>query len=715
MRVLLVQSDTATRQGLESALRAAGHEVVCADSGERALDMFVQQSSDALVVDLDLPGRDGAATIESIRWAPGGDAIAIVLTGAHAEPKEVEIVARRLSVHSAPDADPRSVTAQLAVTSTSDTARTRELEIREDGFDDDLYEPDPTTSTAKDPDSDREGRDVERRASVVERAAQQSGRLEEVPFPQIIARLADARVTGALVLTSAGDPRRTTSTDSPKKIVFFRNGIPVHVRSNLTEECLGQILRRSGVIDEATLNESLERVRRGEGRQGGILVALGAISPRDLREALEAQQREKLFDIFAWPAGGFAFTVRMTPPPETITLEMSLAEMVYLGIRDRVPTSRVMSFLEPILDRYPAPTDRHLRGLAQVVGDSERHLLMHIDGTRSFGQLIGDHRDRTEASHVLWSAHCLGAVAARPRPTPVKWDAPPEERATATRRTLQRIVPLLREGRYAEALDVEGRGAEAVRSSAANLRAQLRTLADADSTPKALRHLATETIARIERAEALLTSDAGPPTLIPPPVAPDPAALADASASLAPLEADRAALSTNALPTRQSDADAAPQDAERVADTPIESANNEVGPTSTRPERDEDLDERVQRVLEAERYFRRGVRTEQRSNWTKAVEAYTKATELVPTEGEFLVHLGWALFQSASDDDGRRSGLAELERGCRLVPKSDRAHLLRARALRAMGDDVAARNAYERALIANPECQEALDELRELT
>lgn len=722
MRVLVVQPDPSTRQAMERALEAAGHEVVSADSGERALDIFVQRPADALIVDLDLPGRDGAATIESLRWVPGGEAITIVLTGIRSGHPEVEAIARRLSVHAAPAADPDEVVARLMPP--AGDAVTRELEAPSEDFDDDLYDAGRAAPDAIDPDGDREGRDVERRATAVERAAQHSGRLEETPFPRILAHLADARATGALVLTSAGDPRRTTSSDSPKKIVFFRNGIPVHVRSNLVEECLGQLLRRRGAIDDATLEESLERVRQGDGRQGGILVALGAISPRQLREALEEQQREKLFDIFAWPAGGFAFTVRMTPPPETVTLEMSLAEMVYLGIRERVPAPRALAALDPLLDRYAVPTERHLRGLVQVVGDSGRRLLAGIDGTRSFGQLIDDHGDRAEAGRVLWAAHCLGAIADRPQPAPVRWDDPPEDRASATRRTLQRVVPLLREGRYAEALGVEklgveGLGADAVRGSAAALRSELRALADADDTPEALRRLASETIARVDRAEALLTGDAGPPTVFPPPASPAPKGEPTAATDPPATSEKHADLGAAALTTREvGTGPTAAHESVPVAAAPAPVATNgSAGGAAPQPERAEakDLDDRVERMLEAERHFRRGVRAAQRTNWDKAAEAFARASELVPSEGEFVVHLGWARFHRAADDEGRRAALEDLQRGCRLVPKSDRAHLLRARALRALGDVAAARNAYERALAANPECQEALDELRELS
>lgn len=705
MRVLLVQPEASLREAIERALVGAGHEVVCAESGEQAIDRFVQRPCGALVVDLDLPGRNGAATIESIRWAPLGKGIAVVLTGARANPEELRAVARRLGVEAVADAQPAAIAARLVSIEPAEV--TREVPTPEDTEEppDDLYPPDRATSPAFDPDGDREGRDVERRAGAIERSPQRAGRLEDIPFPRLVASLADARATGALVLTSAGDPRQTTTGESPKKVVFFRNGIPIHVRSNLVDECLGQLLRRRGLIDEATLEESLERVRQGAGRQGGILVALGAITPHQLRDTLEGQQRDKLFDVFAWPAGGFAFTARMTPPAETVTLEMSLAEMVYSGIRQRVPAQRALARLDPLLERFVAPTDRSFRGLGRIVGDKARRLLARVDGTRTVRQLLDQHADRTEAAAVLWAAHCLGALATETTPTPVQWDEPPEEQSEEVR-LLQRLVPLLRQGRYAEALQLDGDGSD-VRRSASELRRRLRALAEAAGSPEALRTLATETLARLSRAEAIVTGDAGPPTLHPP--APPTTAAAETTK-----HHDAAgARAQPAGPHAESQGDREPSRGGAPPTSPTSKDASRESDAATPPET-ADLDQRVGRMLEAERHFRRGLRAQQRGHWERAEAAFGRAVELVPDEGEFLVHLAWARFQRNESEAARRDALADLERGCRLVPKSDQAHLLRARALHALGDLAAARNAYERALSANPECHDALDELRAL-
>ena len=58
-QVLVVHPDLHIAEPTAAALRAAGHKVIVVDSGERAIDLFVQDPAQAIVVDLDLPGRDG--------------------------------------------------------------------------------------------------------------------------------------------------------------------------------------------------------------------------------------------------------------------------------------------------------------------------------------------------------------------------------------------------------------------------------------------------------------------------------------------------------------------------------------------------------------------------------------------------------------------------------------------------------------------------------
>ena len=82
--VLVVHADPQFAERVVRALSGHGLRAESVSDGERAIDRFVQVPACALVVDSELPGRDGAATIESIRWAPGGALVPVVLTAERA-------------------------------------------------------------------------------------------------------------------------------------------------------------------------------------------------------------------------------------------------------------------------------------------------------------------------------------------------------------------------------------------------------------------------------------------------------------------------------------------------------------------------------------------------------------------------------------------------------------------------------------------------------
>ncbi|MBX3251324.1 MAG: DUF4388 domain-containing protein [Myxococcales bacterium] len=854
-RVLVVHGDLGRASTIAAALRAAGWEADPIDSGERAIDRFVTHPVDAVVVDLELPGRDGAATIESLRWAPRGRELPIVLTGTAARPEAVEAVAKQLGVDAVPGGDPASIVARLASSEPTPTPA-RAAPVATTPFDDDLYEPAaPRRSVlpaALDPDARREGVDVERRAEAIASVAAVAGDLRDIELAVVLARLADLRATGALVVSGV-ETRPTVTGEGPKKVVFFRNGVPMLVRSNLEADCLGQVLLREGRIDREALDESLARVHEGDGRQGGILVAMGALTPHALRDGLEAQQREKLLELFAWPSGAFHFSETMQPPAETITLELSLAEIVNVGLRERVDPAEIGARLLAVLDLYAVPLDPSLRGLVHVVTPHERALLERVDGTVTLRALVTAAGARAaDAARVLHAARCLGGLTLHTAPSP-------REPRTATDADalglLRQMLPALRAERYADAFATGPRDdISSIRQRGAALRAQVRAILERRDIDPSLRNLAQEVHMRLGRGEASLVAArersepvaladlgaSGPTTSIERPrSAPHevatrehpvvPAAardsvshdlgvlddgeeevpdvptelgrrtseeLARADASGAPdapntpdapedwdevpdVPTDHdAALPTSAFAARRSDdaplsiheaasiheaetrfveaPEASSASHEAALDEPNhEAASDESGDASLEASRaepsdvasleaessaratlaeprpstsreapeapsgaagppPEDLDARVERMLQAERALRRGRRALERGQTDAAREALSKAVALIPDEGEFVAELAALDARSATTEPLRVDALARLEEATRLAPKNPRVLLLRAQTLRAFGDEASARAAYERALAADPDSAEALEGLRAL-
>lgn len=79
IKVLVVEDEDSIRRFIKLNLKMAGYEVIEADSGERALDLFNSSFPDVVVLDLMLPGIDGLEVCRHIRnTAP--ESLIIMLT-----------------------------------------------------------------------------------------------------------------------------------------------------------------------------------------------------------------------------------------------------------------------------------------------------------------------------------------------------------------------------------------------------------------------------------------------------------------------------------------------------------------------------------------------------------------------------------------------------------------------------------------------------------
>lgn len=82
-RVLLVEDDLATAMVHSYILKAAGYSVTMAESGEQALARIDLVHPDVIVLDLNLPGKDGFTVARELATKRGQAAIPIVVVTGH--------------------------------------------------------------------------------------------------------------------------------------------------------------------------------------------------------------------------------------------------------------------------------------------------------------------------------------------------------------------------------------------------------------------------------------------------------------------------------------------------------------------------------------------------------------------------------------------------------------------------------------------------------
>ncbi len=556
----------------------------------------------------------------------------------------------------------------------------------------------------------------------------------------MLARLAAQRATGALVVVAPDDDDlRTTTGESPKKVVYFRNGMPVYVRSNLVRECLGQLLVANDVITPHERNVSVQRMRAGEGRQGAILLAMGALEPEQLRDALAEQLRTKLFDLFRWDTGEFRFTTRVPPPPEVVTLELGLAEIVFEGVVRRMTPARLLALLEPKLDAYVIPsTDRMTRFLRLDLVAEARHVLRVLDGTQRLRALLTFAGQRPgAAAQLVYAMECLGAVRFSDLPVPIDGHGTTDDGAVD--RVPTDDAPGGDTGLPASRADATSRGpipAFRARAPGASETARLVTPEARAHAPRAA--VESENTRRPSDGAGPVPADGGvdwddetnevssvavlagwlgyapqdarsPGVVSVPraPAAPEPRASDDDYDDAT--EADVEAFSIDTPPSRSAGGAAA--QAAPAATTPTPGAN--PGPSAApHAAPAAALDARVERIAEAERHSRRGERALARSRLEDAEDAFARAAELVPDDAEFAARLAHTRLLIRPDDVvALDAALEALGRAAHLAPQRALPHLLLADVHQRRGDVPAARRALEDALTADPGCREALAQL----
>jgi len=222
------------------------------------------------------------------------------------------------------------------------------------------------------------------------------GQLRELPLPDILQHLRLSGSTGVLSLVSGG----------ARKALYLKSGRVVFASSNLPNDRLGEILIREGKITVDEYEASIRAITKGK-RQGKVLVEMGALSPKDLWEGVQAQVREIVFSLFLWEEGQFHFEESSLPDNERITVDLDVLSLILEGVRRIDANGAVQS-------RYPEGMLLLERGEAVPHGllePYEGHVLGLVDGERTVLEIshdseIGDN----ETLKVLYALLCSGLV-----------------------------------------------------------------------------------------------------------------------------------------------------------------------------------------------------------------------------------------------------------------------------------------------------------------
>ncbi len=225
--------------------------------------------------------------------------------------------------------------------------------------------------------------------------------LKKFNFPEILVDLHRNRKTGTL----------TVFTGDVTRKVFFDKGNAIFSSSTDEEERLGEMLIKLGKITIEQYDKSVELLKETGKRQGTILVELGYLTPKDLVLGVKSQVREIIYNLFQVEFAEYEFEEGPLPNREVITLQMSMGNLIYEGMKrmnNVVRMKRDMPDMDSVL-----VVNEEVEGCFRdiVLSPRDKAMLAAIDGSKTIRELVDSTPSATfEAMKTLYILYITGLV-----------------------------------------------------------------------------------------------------------------------------------------------------------------------------------------------------------------------------------------------------------------------------------------------------------------
>lgn len=229
------------------------------------------------------------------------------------------------------------------------------------------------------------------------------GPLKELGIHDVFQLLDLSRKTGVLRVSS--QLRQNAGT------VVFEKGAVVFAEIKSNPHPLGSVLLQAGKVHEEDLQRARDMQKGGDERRlGEILVAIGAVSQRELQRQVRAQVEAVVFELMSWSEGYFSFEdgappeklveVEVRIPVEAVLMEGARRIDEWSQIQTRIPHLGIIPKLAAAdggsLDLHPdewsilavIDGDRDVREVAQAIGRPEFEVAKILFGLAAAG-LVG--------------------------------------------------------------------------------------------------------------------------------------------------------------------------------------------------------------------------------------------------------------------------------------------------------------------------------------
>jgi len=439
-----------------------------------------------------------------------------------------------------------------------------------------------------------------------------------------------------------------------KKVVYIRNGYPIFVRSNLVREFLGQRLLRAGLLTEDQLRESLQRVKPQGQRHGMALIEMRLLTPHQLHDILREQVIEKILGIFAWPEGRYRFLQVREFKQNVTSINLSPANLILQGLRKHASRTQLAEILQPHLDHYLQEAESPLYRFQEIdLTGNDQRILDNCKGSVTLNEILQRHiLTRNEVEPLLAALLSTGIlVSVQEKPAAAEEVGAEEtEELRARRAAFMKDYTWMMGQDYFTLLGVSETGS----------REQVRK--------------AYHGLVKKYHPDRFFEQDV----------------LADLRDKV------------NALFQRISDAHETLVDEQARADY-VNDLKAESRSSSATPEK----------FLEAEDAYQKGMACLRSHKYRDAEKAFAEALELRPNEAEYLMYQAWSSYKAEpKTKEVMNTARKNLMRATELSPKLSMGHLYLGYICKDQGQKSEAQRHFERAILYNPKCTEALRELR---
>jgi hypothetical protein len=239
------------------------------------------------------------------------------------------------------------------------------------------------------------------------------GNIKDSSIPKILVYLNRNRKTGTLKVR----------TPAFTKKVYLHKGDAVFASSTDEDDRLGETLTKVGKITMEQYDTSVEILKKTGKRQGEILVELGYLTPQEIIWGVKYQIRDIIYSLFELQDAEYEFNEAEIPSDEIITLKMSMANLIYEGVKRIHNLNSIRKELPDMESVLKLSMDPVSLFQDIVLSSMDKKMLFMIDGKKTVRELINISSNSFQAMKSLYVLCSTGILEEKQNVTEKAEDA----------------------------------------------------------------------------------------------------------------------------------------------------------------------------------------------------------------------------------------------------------------------------------------------------